>query len=244
MPVTRDQPAPYAPASAVLGLIERHRNKGLPSPVDEDVLARAGISPSLIGRTLQALSILDLVTEDGKPSDVLEGIRLAPEAEYQQRLRDWLNSAYADALQFVDPETADEIQIRDAFRSYKPVGQQNRMVTLFMGLFAAAGVGPERPASVRKVPVRKPSAQPVARAPAGVKAGLAKVAVAAYANPGLPPALSGLLASLPANGSGWTKAERDRFATTFGAVLDFCYPVRAAEPQKQAADGGVEDAPM
>ena len=31
----------------------------------------------------------------------------------------------------------------DAFRSYKPVGQQARMVTLFMGLFAAAGVRPE-----------------------------------------------------------------------------------------------------
>ncbi len=43
MPVSIDQPVPYAPASALLDLIERHRNKGLPSVVDADVLLRAGI---------------------------------------------------------------------------------------------------------------------------------------------------------------------------------------------------------
>lgn len=56
MPVTVDQPAPYAPASAILDLIERHRNKGLPAMVDADALGRAGVSDSLIPRTLQALT--------------------------------------------------------------------------------------------------------------------------------------------------------------------------------------------
>jgi hypothetical protein len=46
----------------------------------------------------------------------------------------------------------------------------------------------------------------------------------------LPPALSGLLKSLPAASDGWTKDERARFLTTFQAVLDFCIPVVAAHP--------------
>ena len=144
MPVTADRPAPYAPPTAVLDLITRHRNKGLPSPINAEVLQRAGVSDSLIPRTLQALQTLDLINEDGSPSEVLEGLRRAPEAEYQQRLVDWLNGAYADALAFVDPSVDGDVKVRDAFRHYRPVGQQSRMVTLFTGLFSAAGVAPEK----------------------------------------------------------------------------------------------------
>lgn len=231
MAVTQDRPAPYAPASAVLSLIEKHRNRGLPSPIDASVLERAGVSPSLIPRTLQAMQALDLIGEDGQPTEVLEGIRLAPEAEYKKRLADWLTDAYADALAFVDPATATETDIRDAFRKYNPTGQQDRMVSLFVGLFTAAGVMPERqrqPAprkpgnggAVRTVRVPHPPArqraQPKPSLIGGVPAGTGE----------LPPALAGLLASLPATGQGWTKERRNAFVATFGAVIDFCFPIR------------------
>lgn len=244
MPVTTDHPAPYAPASVILNLIERHRSRGLPPVVDSEVLGRAGVSASLIARTIQALQTLDLVTEDGKPSPVLEAIRMAPESEYKQRLAEWLNAAYADALQFVDPASADETQIRDAFRSYKPVGQQNRMVTLFIGLFAGAGIGPEKKSGApRKAGVapRKPAAPAPPRPPAPKPH---HHAPSAFQNGGLPPALSGLLASLPNSGDGWVKADRDRFVATFGAVLDFCYPVVAAGKQKQVQEPEGEEEPM
>lgn len=112
-----------------------------------EVLGRAGISESLIPRTLQALLVLDLIDEKGAPTGILEGIRLAPEAEYKQRLSEWLKSAYADVLRYVDPAVDDETKIRDAFRSYNPVGQQPRMISLFQGLIAAAGMGQEKPAA-------------------------------------------------------------------------------------------------
>jgi Family of unknown function (DUF5343) len=231
MPVTPDQPAPYAPASAIMGLVERHRNKGLPSPVDADVLARAGISDSLIPRTLYALCSLGLLTDDGKPSEIFEGIRLAPEAEYQNSLAKWLKTAYADALQFVDPTVDDEVRIRDAFRSYKPTGQQSRMVTLFVGLFTAAGVTPER----QRAPIRqaRPSLAPKARNSAASSGETARRSepnsknsgLPLVSSSGLPPAIAGLIASLPEVGSGWSKARRDAFHTTFGSVMDFCYPI-------------------
>lgn len=231
MPVTPDQPAPYAPATAILDLIERHRNRGLPAIVDAEVLLRAGVSDSLVPRTLQALRTLDLLEDDGRPSAVFEGIRLAPTAEYQQRLTEWLNAAYAEALTFIDPATDDEVRIRDAFRSYIPTGQQSRMVSLFSGLFTAAGVMPTRQkqASPRKTPPigngNARPARPVAQNSAVHRS--SKPAAQHVPASGMPPALAGLMASLPAEGEGWTRESRDRFSATFTAVLDFCFPIVA-----------------
>jgi hypothetical protein len=211
--------------------------------VDADVLLRAGVSDSLVPRTLQALRTLDLLTADGRPSEVFEGIRLAPSAEYQTRLAEWLNAAYADALAFIDPATDDEVAIRDAFRKYIPTGQQGRMVTLFMGLFTAAGVMPERE---RKPPPRAANATPRGLRPSPKSKGGVRInfgggggaggGTGAIQAPivGLPPALSGLLQSLPPNGRGWTQEQRDKFYDTFGAVLDFCIPIGEPEPEPAA----------
>lgn len=235
MPVTVDQPAPYAPASAILDLIERHRNKGLPAMVDADVLARAGVSDSLIPRTLQALKTLDLLTEDGRPSEVFEGIRLAPTAEYQQRLSEWLNTAYADALSFVDPATDDEVAMRDAFRKYIPTGQQGRMVSLFMGLFTAAGVMPQRSkasppkrnaqanASAKSKPGLTNSQRAAVRPLGGQRQPQHETRAPSFAG-SVPPALAGLLASLPANGQ-WTQVQRDKFMAAFPVMLDFAFEI-------------------
>ena len=241
MPVTQDRPAPYGPPKVIIDLVQRHRNKGLPSPIDQDVLARAGVPDSLIPRTLQSLRILDLITEDGSASEALERIRLAPEAEYQQRLTEWLNAAYADALAFVDPAKDDETAIRDAFRKYVPTGQQSRMVTLFIGLFIAAGVMPERSASA---PPRKLVSAGAALRPRPVRThapALTRVSAGVGSTKrqppegNFPPAMSGLLASLPSNGSGWTKESRDKFMATFPVILDFCYPI---ETERSEEDRG------
>jgi len=234
MPVTTDKPGPYAPASAIMSIVERHRNKGLPSVVDAETLARAGISDSLIPRTLHALNALDLIGDDGKPTQVLEGIRLAPEAEYQTRLAEWLNGAYEDALAYVDPATATESDVRDAFRTYKPIGQQSRMVSLFFGLYAAAGVVQERakPAPRKssngtarpKPPAAKPAAASRRQAPLRSDGGASSDG-GGRGMAGLPAPIAGLLASLPAEGDGWTKKKRDSFIATLGAVIDFVYPI-------------------
>lgn len=242
MPVTVDKPGPYAPASSILSLIERHRNKGLPSPVDADVLARAGISESLIPRTLQSLQTLDLIDAEGKVTQVMEGLRLAPEAEYTARMAEWLNAAYHDALQFIDPAADDETRIRDAFRSYIPTGQQSRMVTTFIGLYAAAGIRADRPRPAPRTPTRerpaannsKPAAKPAKRGQVN------SPPPPPPPHTGLPPALAGLLSSLPSSGASWTKAERDRFLVTFGAVLDFCYPIDTRPKRKTEQESDEE----
>ncbi|TNE58511.1 MAG: hypothetical protein EP340_05205 [Alphaproteobacteria bacterium] len=236
MPVHQDKPAPYAPTSAIMDIIMRHRTKGLPSPVDADVLGRAGISDSLISRTLQALETLDLIDENGAPTKVFEGIRLAPEADFKVKLDEWLRSAYADALLFVDPETADDTSIRDAFRGYKPIGQQPRMVTLFTGLFAAAGVRPEKQETKPRKPRAESSPRQTKRTPRKPSAGQTSKQDQSSFSGNLPPALAGLLASLPDEGGTWTQNDRDAFVTTFEAVLNFCYKVAENEGEEEIAD--------
>ena len=108
---------------------------------------RAGVSQSLVPRTVQALQMLDLIDADGRPTQTFESIRVASEPDYKQRLVEWLDGVYADVIEFVDPSRDDETKIRDAFRLYQPHGQQPRMVSLFLGLYAAAGKAPERAAS-------------------------------------------------------------------------------------------------
>lgn len=239
MPVTVDKSSPYAPPKAITDLIERHRSRGLPSPVTMEVLARAGISESLIPRTLQALQTLDLIDGDGKPTSIFEGIRLAPETEYRKRLEDWLKAAYADVFSFVDPTADDETRIRDAFRSYQPVGQQSRMVTLFQGLCAAAGLAHDNaqataPRARPRASTPRPRPQPATDQTANPKSSQNPSAT----QTSLPPALTGLLASLPVAGAGWTRTERDRFVTTFCVVLDFCYPTQESEPSDKPKENG------
>ena len=238
MPVTVDQPAPYAPASALLEMVKRHRSKGLQAPIDADVLARSGISDSLIPRTLQAMRTLDLIEENGAPTEIFEGLRLAPEAEYQQRLAEWLTAAYADALAYVDPETADEVAIRDAFRKYTPTGQQDRMVTLFTGLFTAAGVRPERERAAPKIKagvrphkaVHSHTTKQLGRSPTPAATIVQSVA------PKLPPALAGLLATLPHEGGSWSQPQRDKFMNAFGVLLDYTFSIEEVGATEKATD--------
>lgn len=243
MAVTRGRPAPYTAASAVVEIINRYRHRGLPTPVDKEVLARAGVADGLISRTLYTIQVLDLIDESGTPTQTFEALQLAPEAEFKKRMEEWLKEAYADVFSYVDPSKDDEIRVRDAFRSYQPVGQQGRMVALFMGLCAAAGLIPEKPESAPRPAARvKPAPQsPVAAFPTQRMRTAAKQTVAQqfknapHYPTGLPEPLAGLLAKLPAEGDSWTKDERAKFLTTFTAVLDFCFEVEGDDKQTKTA---------
>lgn len=234
MPLEPNGTAPYAPASTVLSLIERARTRGLQSPITNDVLQRSGISESLLPRTLQTLKLLELITDDGTWTQNLETLRSATEAEYQARLADIVRAVYEDVFKFVDPNKDSPTAIRDAFRSYNPHGQQERMIPLFMALCKAAGIV-EGESTIRKPrePRQTKKAQQIPRIP---KADSQQSKKQPPSTTGLPAPIMGLLAALPPEGSGWTKESRDRFLSTFGTLLDFCYPIRNSEPEEDEED--------
>lgn len=223
MPVTTQAPAPYTAGSALVGIIRRFRDKGLTAPFTGEVLIRAGVSEGLVSRTIQALQSLDLIDEKGMPTPTLQKIRVVAEKDYQKCIADWVKSAYAEVFQFIDPGKDDQQTVRDAFRSYTPVGQQERMVALFYALCAEAGLVNESKKSEPKPSARKPRGERIATVKtAQLKRGRTPAPIHIE---GLPPALAGLMQSLPKDGNGWTKETRDRFIETFKSVLDFVVPV-------------------
>lgn len=224
MAVTQDRPAPYTAPSGILDVIRRYRNHGLTRPITLEVLTRAGVKESLAPRTLQSLIGLDLIGEDGNPTDSLEGLAKAPEAEFQSILASVVRNAYADVFSFVDPAKDDADRIRDAFRPYAPRGQQDRMVALFLGLCEASGIiAPNSPAKPKASKSSK--AGIAARSSSGTTGGRKpKSKTTSLEMEGIPSPLLGLLQSLPKEG-GWPQQRRDDFYKTFGAVLDFCYPI-------------------
>ena len=230
MPVTKERAGPYASPSSILEVINRRRDRGLNTPINAEVLARAGIPDSLIPRTLQSLQTLDLIDEAGEPTPTFETLKLAPTPEFKTRMQEWLRKTYADVFTFVDPSEDNEVKITDAFRHYNPGGQQRRMVILFRELCAAAGLAPEKTASAKPAPAPRPrttisvargSTKPVAKSPASKSPS------------GLPPALAGLMDSLPSPQTGWTSAERDKFLETFESVLDYSIPIVKNQPAKK-----------
>ena len=240
MAVTKEKPAPYAPGRTVLDLVSRYREKNLPKPITGEVLGRAGVTDSLISRTLQALGALDLIDDKGMPTPTLEKLRLAPEAEFKQRMTEWLNNAYADVLAFVDPATATEVEIRDAFRPYVPTGQQDRMVILFVALYVAAGVRPEKERD-GKQPSARPArtVTPRPRVTATARTSNSTKGKGAASHPeyaGLHPMLAALLGDLPAPGGTWTKTKRDKVVGMFPTVLDFAFQI-GEETNEENTDG-------
>jgi len=229
MPLAPNGTAPYAPASTVISLIERARTRGLPSPITKDVLQRSGISESLLPRTLQTLQLLELIADDGTWTQNLEILRSAPESEYQARLADIVRSVYEDIFKFVDPNKDSPTAIRDAFRSYTPHGQQERMIPLFMALCKAAGIV-EGESTIRK-PREHNQTKKFQKRPITSKTDLQLPKKQSPSSNNLPAPLAGLLSALPPEGSGWSQESRDRFLTTFGTLLDFCFPIRNTEPE-------------
>lgn len=239
MAINQNSKAPYATAASVLDILERLRNRGLPTPINKDVLIRSGVSESLVPRTLQALHLLDLIDRQGNPSDTFEGLRLASEADYKACFTEWLKSAYAEVFAFVDPTTDSETEIRDAFRSYAPHGQQDRMVALFIGLCTHAGLREGVQKEVRaKSPAKKPSVRKIQQSQTR------KPAKRQPADLDIPPAIMGLLDSLPSVDEGWTQERRDNFTNTLGTLIDFFYPIKGPNEEstpesREAWEGAV-----
>lgn len=238
-------PAPYPPVKPIIALIERYRDRGLPTPITQEILIRSQVvSESLAPRTYQALKLLDLMDEQGQPTTALKELGTAPGPEFKERLAALVRGAYAPIFSLADPTKDPPEAIRDAFRGYEPRGQLDRMISLFYGLCEYAGIAeapkrtPARPASsapngnrqAARVRATDSDVEPVRESAARVTAPLAV--------PGLPAPLQGLLYDLAKIGPTWTEARRDQFLAVFTAVLDYSFPVHAETGDDPALEGG------
>jgi Family of unknown function (DUF5343) len=221
--------APYAPAKAVIGVIDRFRDRGLPDPLTSGTLEQVGIPASMAPRTLQALRFLGLVDEGGNRLGSFEQLRRAKTEEYPGVLAEVVRAAYLPVFTIVDPATDSDTDVADAFRGYEPGAQRDKMLSLFRGLCLRAGIilAPSRaPGGAPKKPVggalskpkasKKPPEQPVPERPLtdlrppdeGVDIRL----------------ITAIIQQLPRERK-WTQARRDRWLAALSSAVDLLIEV-------------------
>lgn len=141
MPLQPNSRAPYTSASAATTALDAFRDRGLGTPVDAEVLVRAGVSETIARRTVKSLEELELLSEDGQPTETFEQFKtIRSDDEYRAALQRWLRDLYADVLQYCDPSVDDAGKVQDAFRGYHPEGQRSAMASLLIGLWEYAGL--------------------------------------------------------------------------------------------------------
>ena len=235
MAIHTEGPVPYTPSHTVITVINHVRERGVPrTPFTNDVLMRMGISESLAARTLQSLKPLGLIDDEGNPTQQLEDLRRAPQADFQERLAEYVRSTYAHIFEYIVPAEVDFSTVRDHFRGNTPHSQQDRMAKLFLGLCEAAGI-------VKEAPIRKrssKSSQPTkSREPSSSNNGTSepkrstprRKTARTPVNEGINPALHHLVNDLPQYADGWTESKRERFLAAFTALLDLWIPILSEE---------------
>jgi hypothetical protein len=149
MPIENDGPAPYAPTANVVRAIDHYREKA-PSVMTKELLIRLGYPEAYANRTLRALRIFDLITDDGTPTDAFKELQRASDEEFRGRLEQVIRTAYGEVFEVVDPATASDSALDAAFRRYTPQPQRDKMIALFMGLCDAAGMLPAEKAPPKR----------------------------------------------------------------------------------------------
>jgi hypothetical protein len=135
----------YASPATIRSVISRFRDQGLPQPLTPESILRIGVTESLAPRTIQTLKLLGLIDQEGIPSEQFERLRRVPTSEFKAELASMLRSAYAPVFEVVEPAGGTYEDVQDAFRTFKPEGQRDRMVALFLGLLEYAEYSEDLP---------------------------------------------------------------------------------------------------
>jgi hypothetical protein len=231
VPIQPDGEAPYNSAPATVTVIERFRAGTMPTPVTLDVLRRVGIQESLIRRTLKALRLLELIDENGHPTEQFKVLAKVRPDQYKDAFASYLRSVYKDVFTIADPANGDMTALQNAFWGYKPRGQHETMVRLFLGLCEYAGLIPEQ---TRDRPAPRPRKDPImtrARKRESQREEQPPPPPAAPPPPvtptpldGVDPALVAWFQKIPRSGTPWAKEDKDRWFTAFRAMVDGVHP--------------------
>lgn len=138
--------APYAPASAVMAVIDAKRRNPALGGFSAQELATLDIRESLVPRTMQALKLLELLDDEDRTTEVFDELVSSSRPDFSSRLGALLRRVYAPVFEVVDPVLASQDDLLDVFRQFRPPSQRPRMVTLFIHLLRVARMSPSEEA--------------------------------------------------------------------------------------------------
>lgn len=223
--------APYASASSVLSVIRRFRDRGLPDPVTPTALEQVGVPHTMAPWAHVALRFLGLLDEGGNRTQAFERLRRASSEEYPETLAEIVRKAYLPIFTVVDPKEDGDIAIGDAFRRYDPSNQRDRMIRLFMGLCAEAGIVPPRAQRQRSSqPKPKPKSSTPTTPPPNVngekhEADEDNDVATDYR------LISAIIQQLPKKGT-WTSDRRERWLSAMASAVDLLIATVEEEPKE------------
>lgn len=227
---------PYAPPSNVTAVLGRLRSRNLPERIDIEYLRDANVPAGSLGRTIFALNFLGLV-KDEVPTAALRSIAKSTDEEYRGILSGLIREAYREVFESIDPAEDAQDRIVNFFRRYTPASQRARMVIFFLGMCREAGIptldtprqrtsGVSNGAKAPRAASHTPARQPAAASKSGQLRLRGEDRIVALGD--IPPALAGLVRSLPPEGTPLSQNRREQWLIMARATLDFVYPDQAS----------------
>lgn len=141
MPIT--ETAPYAPAAGITAVLDKYRETGLGgAPVTTALVQKLGPGEEIARRVVLSLKQLELIDDEGNPTQSLVAFKKAPSTEYRQLVASHLFDVYSVVFAILgnNLSATTNAQMEDAFRDLKPDSLRRRMVTCFIGLCEYAGI--------------------------------------------------------------------------------------------------------
>lgn len=223
---------PYMSFKTLNSFVDRLNSSTTPPVIDKSVLSN--MSGSGRSALMSALRYLQLVDGEDVVQDSLRNLVKAYKTDtWKAVLYDTLKGPYNEIVKDLDLKTGTDAQLQKAFKINGGVEghMQINAIRFYLSFLKEAGI-PYSPhfgmrratpkSATRKIKPHRTSGK-MKPPPLNDDGALS----------GLPAPIIGLLKTLPAINTGWTKDRRELFLTTFGAVMDFCYPIVEAEQPLQ-----------
>jgi hypothetical protein len=223
---------PYTPPSNLISVLGRVRSRNLPERIDLDYLRDVGIPEGTVHRTFFALRFLKLVEESGELTEALKSIGSSTDEEYRAILSGLIRDAYSEVFNVIDPAENTQAEILNVFRRYTPGSQRQRMVIFFLGMCREAGIPtldvPRQRAMGRPRETAERPAPHTRTGRASLRGTGALRTRGTAQPPDIPPALDGLVRSLPPAGTPLSAERRQQWLDMAKATLAFVYPEEGA----------------
>jgi hypothetical protein len=230
----------------MVALLQRLRARNLPERIDAEYLRDAGVSEGTISRTLFGLRLVGLITEEGEPTQALRSMHTSTDEEYRSILAGLIREAYREVFDVVDPAKDSQDRILNVFRRYTPASQRARMMIFFLGMCREAGIPtldvPRQRvmAGARRTTTAPRQGSDGEVAVAGALGSRVRERPMADGHTGLPPALEGLVRSLPTPGTPLSKERRAQWIAMAEATLAFVYPEEKAAAEDMTEEDDAE----